>query len=112
MKDQTLSGGATQVRCVLLVVLTFCFGLVARGQGTSFISGYVLDASGAAVAGASVTVRSSATTAEVTLVTDTAGLYRTPALIPGTYRTYSQGEGFRGITSNRGDAFGGSAIGR
>ena len=94
MKEAALFGRATRVRGLLLVVATFCFGLVLRGQGTSYISGYVFDASGAAVPGATVTVRNDATNTEVTLTTDTAGLYRTPNLLPGTYLITVTAKGF------------------
>src|SRR5260370_646070 len=55
------------------------------GQGTAYISGYVLDATDAAVPNASVGIKNVASGVKISLQTNEAGLYRSPSLEPGNY---------------------------
>lgn len=64
------------------------------GQGTAYLSGYVLDPSHAAVANATVTVVNQNTGNSLVLKTTEAGVYRTPALEPGAYRLTVAARGF------------------
>ncbi len=61
----------------LLLVLT---GQPVQAQSEGTIQGAVLDAQGATVAGAKVTVRNLATGLERSAVTDTSGIFSFPAL--------------------------------
>ncbi len=67
--------------------------LQAQSEGT--IQGTVLDAQGATVAGAKVTVRNLATALERSDVTDTSGIFSFPALPAGNYRIEIHKEGFQ-----------------
>jgi len=69
--------------------------LLAQGERGTF-NGTVLDASGAAVAGALVKVLNPATGVEVSSATTEAGVYRMPALSAGTYRISVAAPGFKG----------------
>src|SRR5713226_3622232 len=71
---------------LLVVALLSCGGAeFALGQVTAAISGRVEDPSGAAVAGATVTVTSEETAATRTFMTDDAGNYRFLAMPVGRY---------------------------
>src|SRR5215470_15140672 len=58
------------------------------------ISGTVRDASGAVVAGATVTARNAATSAERTVQTGENGQYNLPGLAPGVYQITVASTGF------------------
>ena len=77
--------------------LFFCI-LVLHGQtplGT--VSGLAVDASGGAVAAASVTLTNNDTGVRRTATTNTSGAYAFPDLPPGTYRLGADAKGFRPI---------------
>ena len=81
----------------LLFALFFC-ALVLHGQtplGT--VSGLAVDASGGAVAAASVTLTNNDTGVRRTAATNAAGAYAFPDLPPGTYRLRADAKGFRPI---------------
>src|SRR5258708_1880734 len=79
----------------LLVVLTSsAFGQSDTGQ----ILGKVVDPNGAAVPGATVTVKSVATGAERTATADTDGSYTITNLQPGLYDVTTQGGSFAAST--------------
>ena len=59
--------------------------LLAQRSDRATISGVVTDAQGAAVPGATVTVRNEDTGVETVLVTNAAGAYTTPPLVLGRY---------------------------
>src|SRR5580692_2591287 len=67
-------------------------------QSTATLSGVVTDPSGAVVAGAQVTVHSLATGLDRQLVTDNAGLYVAPSLVPGDYQVQVKASGFADYT--------------
>lgn len=65
-------------------LLLLCAAVVtAQTQGT--ISGYVRDASGAIVPGASITVTHEGTGASRNTLSDAAGFYQVLGLVSGTY---------------------------
>ena len=67
-------------------------------QSTATLSGVVTDPSGAVVPGAQVTVHSLATGLDRELVTDNAGLYVAPSLVPGDYQVQVKASGFAQYT--------------
>lgn len=69
-----------------LALLTLCSLLAfAQSSATGSLTGTVLDPTGAAVAGATVTVRSTATNEELTATTNDQGTFNVPVLPAGTY---------------------------
>jgi hypothetical protein len=74
---------------LLLVSVGTCFA-----QSTATLSGTVTDPSGAVVPGAQITVHSLATGLDRQLVTDSAGLYTAPSLVPGDYQVRAKAAGF------------------
>ena len=69
--------------------------LLAQRSDRATISGVVYDAQGAAVPGATVTVRNEATGVETVQVTNNAGAYTTPPLVLGQYTVTVDLEGFK-----------------
>jgi hypothetical protein len=71
---------------LLLVAMASFVGYAQGGGSTATsISGVVLDASGAVIPGAEVTIKNDATSAEFKTVTGENGTFTIPALNPGTY---------------------------
>jgi protocatechuate 3,4-dioxygenase beta subunit len=64
-------------------------------SGTGDLGGTVLDSSGAAVAGATVTISNPATGFNRVLRTNEGGIYAAPALSPGAYTVKVEKEGFQ-----------------
>lgn len=81
---------------VVLVVPASVLGQTATGR----LAGVVLDATGASIPGASVTVRSESTGATVELETSVAGSFNVATLVPGMYTIEVSAEGFRNYTVN------------
>src|SRR5690348_4419889 len=79
----------------LLLLVMFAFALAAFGQNTASIKGTVTDSSGAAVAGASVTVKNIDLGTTRTTQTNSVGDYEVPALKPGTYSVEVKMQGFQ-----------------
>ena len=80
-------------------VLGLCAGLclvslLLGQQDTGSMLGAVTDPSGASVPGAAVTVRNRATSATFAAETDSAGVWRAPALVPGIYDVTVSAKGF------------------
>src|SRR5258707_146304 len=79
--------------------MLFVFGAMsAMAQSTATLSGIVTDPSGAVVSGAQVKVISLATGLTRELVTDEAGVYSAPSLIPGDYMVQATASGFSQYT--------------
>jgi hypothetical protein len=76
-----------RTRVLSLVVVLICLAAAgtASAQGTGTITGTILDTSGAALPGASVTVTETNTVAVRTGVSNETGLFRIAALDPGEY---------------------------
>jgi hypothetical protein len=78
---------------VLLCVLAFAGGAYAQEQ-TGSIQGTVKDSSGSVLPGVTVEARSPAAVGVNTAVTGSQGIYRFPALPPGTYEVSATLQGF------------------
>ena len=72
----------------LLLALACVAGMTgaALAQETGSISGYIFDASGVAVAGATITVTGDRLPGERTVTTSESGFFQVPLLLPGTYK--------------------------
>jgi len=82
-------------RLLLLGILLMALGgTAALAQTTASIKGTVTDASGSAVAGATVIVKSEALGIERTTQTNSSGDYEVPALPPGVYSVEVKAPGF------------------
>src|SRR5260370_11737177 len=81
--------------CVLAVSLLFTGAAFA--QSTATIQGTVLDATGASVPNAAVTVRNQNTGEERATQTDASGSYLVPSLPVGTYRIEVKASGMKTI---------------
>jgi Carboxypeptidase regulatory-like domain len=77
-----------------LVLLLSGLAAFAQGETTSAIVGQVMDATSAALAGATVTVTSRATGVERSAKTDEQGRFNFPQLQPGTYSVRAEAAGF------------------
>ena len=80
----------------IMLVLGLAVGL--RAQTFGEITGEVRDPSGSVIAGSDVKLVNKATGAERTTVTNGAGLYSFPALLPGVYDVTASKSGFQSIT--------------
>jgi len=78
----------------MLPLSLLLFSAVALAQTTASIQGTVTDQSGAAIAGAKVTIKNSAQGIERTTQTSGTGGYEVPALPPGVYSVQVQTNGF------------------
>lgn len=81
--------------------VAFCAMLAGSrldAQTLATVTGEVSDASGAAVAGATVTVRNTATNGIRNTTTNEEGVYNIPALIPGMYEVRAEKSGFKSAT--------------
>lgn len=84
-----------------LSMLTLLFAAAALAQTTASIKGTVTDPSGAAVAGAKVTISSATQGIERTTTTGPSGDYEVPALPPGVYRVKIEQTGFQPEQADR-----------
>jgi hypothetical protein len=84
-------------RAQLLVALTLLLPLPAHPQVTAAISGRVEDASGGAVSGATVTVKSLETGASRTTTTDASGMYNVLSLPLGSQEIKAEKRGFQAV---------------
>lgn len=83
-----------------LLVLAFCaFSAMAQSTTAGAISGTVKDPKGAAVPGATVTVKNNETNKEVTATTDDGGGFKAVNLDPGTYSVTVNAQGFAAINN-------------
>src|ERR1700753_137272 len=91
-------------RLVRHILLAIClFAIVAqRGLTQTFgdISGRVVDASGASIGGANVTLTDESTSAVRTAVTSDSGDYSFPTVSPGRYSIAAGHAGFKLARSN------------
>ncbi len=86
-------------RCMRLGVLilgALLLTLSANAQGSfGTILGNVTDPTGAVLVGAKVTITNTQTGVSRTVVTDSAGAYNAPSLLPGDYSIRAQASGFK-----------------
>ena len=88
----------TRAKCLLLGMLVFVSVLEVMGQGTTgVILGIVRDQTGAVLPGTSLQVTHQETGRARTVVTDSGGRYRVPALELGTYTVQGTLAGFRSV---------------
>lgn len=88
-------------RVLMLAVLTLLFGFhTFAQQDLATFTGTVTDATGAVIAGATVTVRSDALAIERTATTTDEGVYTVPQLRPGVYSVTVAQTGFSEATAN------------
>jgi hypothetical protein len=97
LKDRGIPGGLCLLRgwwaALLFLLLTLTLSSGAQEfRGT--ISGTVSDEKGALIPGASITVRETSTGTENHTVSDSAGQYVVPFLLPGTYTLDATAQGF------------------
>ena len=79
----------------LLFVLAFALTTsVAFSQTSGEINGEIKDPSGAAVPAVPVTVTNSATNVSRSTITNSAGIYSFPDLVPGSYQVKAAAPGF------------------
>jgi hypothetical protein len=98
LSERRLSVASSLALTSALAVLASCTLLTAQNVVlTGALSGRITDPSGAVVSGASVVVRSLATGVEQSAQTNRAGLYRFPAVMPGTYSIAAGFKGFRDV---------------
>jgi hypothetical protein len=70
-------------------------------QGTSYLTGYVQDPTGSAVPNASIVIKNESTGAAYSLKSTDTGVYRSPALDPGSYAIRVSAAGFQeSVTRN------------
>ena len=85
-------------RAVLSAILLLSSSLLLRAQSTyGSLTGTVTDASGAAVAGATVTLTNTATEEKQIQSTGETGLYSFVNLSPGDYRLVVEKNGFKRV---------------
>jgi Carboxypeptidase regulatory-like domain/TonB-dependent Receptor Plug Domain len=85
--------------CTLALVASPTISL-AQSTTQGSISGSVLDSSGAAIPGAVVTIRNTATDFTVKLVADASGYFKAPLLEPGTYTVAIAAPNFAGYRAD------------
>ena len=83
------------MRVLKFAAVLLITGCLSFGQTQGSITGTLTDSSGAAVAGATVTVTNAQTNAVRTGVTNDSGLYSFPDLVPGIYSVRAELKGFR-----------------
>jgi len=88
--------GTTILRLLCRAALAVPLGMAGlQAQTLGTITGEVKDASGAAVAGANVTVRHTTTNGIRSTVSNEEGVYTVPALVPGVYDVKAERPGFK-----------------
>lgn len=86
--------------CKVAAVLSLCLSFCFAQTGTSSISGIVVDKTGAAVAGATVTLTNTGQGLQRDTQTNDSGEYHLVALPPGTYTLTVEKAGFRKSSEN------------
>jgi hypothetical protein len=84
--------------CMGILMLASVPAPVVAQMNTGVILGAITDPSGAAIPGAAVTITNEGTQISQKAVTDSAGNYQVPYLIPGMYQVTVEKEGFKMIT--------------
>ena len=89
--------------CLLLAALALCIApsaLFAQTTTQGAISGTVVDSSGSAVPGATITIKNAGTNAVLNLTTNTSGFFNAPLLDPGTYSVSVAAPNFAAYRAN------------
>lgn len=90
-----MSRSKLSFRAILLLASGALFVLTVHAQYRASVQGAVLDAQGAVVEGATVTVLSVETGVSKAATTDANGVYAVPGLAPGRYRITVEKQGFK-----------------
>src|SRR6266700_1525000 len=85
----------TLVRAGTVLILVLACATVGFAQFSGNVQGVVSDPTGAAINGATVTLRNSDTAVTLTTTTSESGNYRFSSLPPGPYVVKSEASGFR-----------------
>ena len=85
---------------VLVIILMLVPGAQAQQSTNAQITGIVLDSSGAAVPAASVKATNTATNVEYSTISNDAGVYVLPQLVPGPYKITVSKEGFKTLVQS------------
>src|SRR3984893_17722389 len=97
MKSVTLKMSSARTICVLSAIvglLLFSVPLLSQGNNGRIL-GTVTDQTGGVISGATVTIIDKDRGVARTLITDDAGEYNAPNLIPGTYTVRVEANGFK-----------------
>ena len=84
-------------RAILVFAVFVCLASLAAAQSTSSLNGSVTDPTGAAVAGASITLTEPATGSKRTTTSNASGLYQFLDVPPGEYRLEATATGFAAV---------------
>ncbi|HET6142939.1 MAG TPA: carboxypeptidase-like regulatory domain-containing protein [Candidatus Acidoferrales bacterium] len=95
MNRQKATIGVWKIIAGIFVVLLSLGPRTASAQGQASISGTVVDATGAVIAGATVKVKNVEIGSVRTVVSDSAGRYAAPSLEVGKYEVSAEQDGFR-----------------
>jgi hypothetical protein len=85
-------------KSIVLILLTLSPVIVCAQSGNSIISGSVRDATGAAIANASIKIANIESGVQAGTVSNEEGFYRVGALLPGNYRLEATATGFDPLT--------------
>lgn len=85
---------------VVMIALSLVTGIQAWGQDTGTLTGTVTNASGAAIAQANVTVKSSAAGMSQSVITNQSGGFSVPNLAPGSYTVTVEVTGYRRLSQD------------
>jgi Carboxypeptidase regulatory-like domain len=89
-----------KIAALAISILTLITSITFAQQGRGTIQGIVVDAGGASIAGARVTITNTATNLVFTAVTGEEGFYIVPNLIVGSYSVTVTKEGFKKAVHN------------
>jgi hypothetical protein len=90
-----MTKGCVRLALAVLVCLSASATAFAQGSSTGTISGVAVDADGAVIPGATVTIKNVRTGETFNTVTSGDGVFTVPALITGTYSVTVSLEGFK-----------------
>lgn len=90
------AGKAFQALAATLAVLLLCVPAFSQGSAGRIV-GTITDSTGAAIAGATVTITDVARGTSRTLTTDDTGAYSAPNLLPGQYKVRAEFKGFKAV---------------
>src|SRR6202453_1976472 len=96
-----LSGCRSRVALAMSMLVCLCSALVGAQTtiSTGSIQGIIADSTGAAIAGANVTITDKATGQVITTTTTSAGTYTSGALIPAEYLLKVEAKGFKTLNA-------------
>ncbi|HET9802184.1 MAG TPA: carboxypeptidase regulatory-like domain-containing protein [Candidatus Acidoferrum sp.] len=92
---------AFRSRSIILLLAVLCLPFVSRAQDTGYIGGTVIDKTGAAIAGAEVTLKNLAGSLTRTTVSNSDGAYVIPGLAGDSYDMTVTAKGFQKFTAKK-----------